>query len=515
VTHDAGYRLSRWLFLRGLGLVLLIAFASLAVQIEGLVGERGLLPLGDYLERVREAHGGAAWLRLPTLFWLAHGDASLIAACGAGALASLAVIAGWATLPALVLCWALYLSLTLAGQSFTSFQWDVLLLETCFTALFVAPWGWRPRRPHAEPLPSRAGLWLVRALLFKLMFLSGVVKLLSMDEAWWSLTALDAHYYTQPLPPWTAWYAHRLPEGFQRASVLVTLAIEIGLPFAIFFGRRGRQLAAAGFSFLMLAIAATGNYNFFNLLTVVLCVPLVDDAGLARLVPRRFRSGLVVPPGAGTAAAHWLRALRLAAAGALLVTSLLVSVREMVRTGPEGSRGAIVERLSASAERWLLSWGGPRVLAYADPFHTVNGYGLFRSMTTRRSEIVIEGSDDGRVWREYGFRWKPGAVSERPRFVQPHQPRLDWQMWFAALAPSRQAHWLDSLMARLLEGEPTVLALLGEDPFAGRPPRHVRLLVYDYTFSDPAERRAGAWWRRGAGRPLTTRPLSLEDFTSR
>jgi hypothetical protein len=413
--------------------------------------------------------------------------------------------------------------LTLAGQSFTSFQWDILLLEVCFTAMFLAPRTWRPKRPLDEPVPSRAGLWLVRLLLFKLMFLSGAVKLLSMDPAWWRLEALDVHYFTQPLPTWTAWYAHQLPAPFQRSSVLVMFAIEMVLPFAIFWGRIASRIAAAGIALLMGMIALTGNYNFFNLLTVVLCIPLLDDELLARGLPSRIRAWIFgsrrigdttrMPAPAASPRQRIVRALRIAAASALVLVSALTFVRELVRTAPERTPG-VTGWLLASGERWLLGWGSPWVLAYTDRFHTVSGYGLFRSMTTERPEIVIEGSSDGIEWREYGFRWKPGDPLARPRFVEPHQPRLDWQMWFAALGPARQRSWLETLMRRLLEGEPTVLRLMGHNPFEQGPPRHVRLVYYAYTFTDRDERRqTGAWWKRDQRGLLTPRPLSLDDFT--
>mgnify|MGYP001555851331 CR=1 FL=1 len=129
------------------------------------------------------------------------------------------------------------------------------------------------------------------------------------------------------------------------------------------------------------------------------------------------------------------------------------------------------------------------------PLHSVNVYGLFSVMTTRRPEIVVEGSDDGVVWRAYELPYKPGAVDRPPRFVAPHQPRLDWQLWFAALGPPPA--WFQSFLARLLEGAPEVLGLLASNPFADRPPRFVRALLYYYSMTDRAtRRRTGAWWQR-------------------
>ena len=498
-----------WAFLRLLGVVYLIAFVSLWVQVDGLVGSKGILPVGEYLDHVRAGTGAERYWLVPTALWLWPGDAALHALCGAGVLLSLALVAGVATLPVLVLAWAAYLSLACAGQTFLHFQWDILLLEAGFAALFVAPATWRARAPWQLPPPRRAGLWVVWLLLFKLMFLSGVVKPLSMDERWWKLTALDYHYWTQPLPTWTSWYADRLPAWFGKLSVLVTYGCEMAAPLALFAGYRGRRLFAAATLFLMLAISWTGNYGFFNLLTVALCLPLVDDAAFAPLLPERWRAHPNhVPP------RRVAGAVQAALAAGLVGVSALAFVQEIVRTTPRERVGPLARSLLDAADRSLLSWGQPYVLRWTAPFRTVSGYGLFRSMTVERPEIVVEGSADGLTWKEYAFRWKPGDPAGRPRFAAPHMPRLDWQMWFAALSPRRAETWLGGFMRRLLEGSPAVLDLLAANPFPGAPPRFVRLAYYSYEFAPPERRREGLWWRRTLRGPLAG-PLSLDDFGPR
>lgn len=485
-------RLVRSLFLRLLGVVLLVAFVSLAPQVRGLCGESGLLPIADHLARAHDSLKGEAYLRFPTVFWLSGSDAALLGVCVAGAILAGLLTAGFAPLPLLFACWALYLSLVVAGQTFLSFQWDILLLETTFCALFVAPATWVPRAPRETGYVPQAGVWLLRLLWFKLMFLSGAVKLLSMDASWWELRALDVHYFTQPLPAWTAWYAHRLPAWFQQASVAVVLAIELVVPFLVFFGRRARALAAAACAVLMVAIAATGNYTFFNVLTLVLCLPLLDDDMLPDPDP-----AAEIPPPPPDPALPW-RFLHRTGVCFLLLVSALVFVRELVRTAPRD------HRLVAAGDR-ILEPARP-LLASTDPFLTVRGYGLFRAMTTSRPEIVVEVSDDGRAWTELAFRYKPGDPGRGPAFVQPHQPRLDWQMWFAALAPQRQSHWLIPLTDAILSGNETVLGLLDDPPQT--PPRFVRLVLYDYRFTTEEEReRTGDWWSRRRVRELTG-PLS-------
>jgi len=503
-TWSGSYSASRWLFIRLVGLVYLIAFISLWVQIEGLVGADGILPIADFLDRVRDQTGVERYWRLPTLLWLGDSDLALHVLCGTGSLLSLALMSGFGPRPVLASLWACYLSLALGGQTFLSFQWDILLLETGFCALFVAPAGWLPKRPGRLPPPSRAGLWLLWLLLFKLMFLSGAVKPLSMDDTWWKLTALDYHYWTQPIPSSMSWYAHQLPGWFQKLSTLVTYAIEIALPFLIFAGRIGRRIVAVGTVFLMLMISWTGNYGFFNLLTIVLCVPLIDDAVFARWIRGKARIEPARRHRVASAAA-------IVAVVLLLAISALTTVQELVRTVPRGTEGT-AGAMARAADRWVVSWGEKTVLRHTAPFRTINGYGLFRSMTIERPEIVVEGSRDGVTWTAYAFKWKPGDPARPPRFVAPHMPRLDWQMWFAALNPRGAQHWLTGLMRGILRGSPDVLALLDDDPFEGNPPRYVRLLYYKYRFATPEERRdQSVWWTREFSGSLTP-GITLEQL---
>ena len=457
------------LFFRLLGGVYVAAFASLAAQWPGLIGSGGILPLADYLELLQARwEGGAVW-RAPTLFWLGASDAAIAAACwggtALGAWLALAPGAGaaWGGARRLAAAggFALYLSLFHAGQVFTAYQWDLLLLECGFLAIFLSG-----RR--------ELSVWLFRWLLFRFMWLSGAVKLASGDPSWASWTAMQFHYETQPLPTALAWHAHQLPEWLHRLSVGSTLLIELWLPLAVFLPRRPRLCAAAGFALFEALILLTGNYNFFNWLTLFLCVFLLEDADLERFWPRRARVGPSAPARRAGARAPS------AALAALALVCVGVGSVHLVET----VRGQRIAG-AAALTQWLA------------PYHVVNRYGLFAVMTTARTEIVVQGSNDGRRWLSYAFRYKPGALDRRPRWSGPHQPRLDWQMWFAALAPRSRSPWFDRFAARLLEGSPAVRALLESDPFAGAPPRYLRALRYRYRFTEPDERRrAGRWWRR-------------------
>jgi predicted DCC family thiol-disulfide oxidoreductase YuxK len=460
-----------WLFLRLLAAIYLIAFASLAVQIVGLIGVHGILPLGGYLAAVSKALGARGYWSMPTIFWLAHGDGFLEAASVAGAAIAIVLLPGilkgaWERL-LLVCLYILYLSLCTAGQDFLSFQWDSLLLETGFLAIFLGN--------------SKFVVMLFRWLLFRLIFLSGVVKLTSHDPVWRDWTALAFHYMTQPLPTPLAWYMYQLPLAFQRFSTATTLFIELVIPFLFFAPRQWRFWGAALTLFLQVTIFLTGNYTFFNLLTMSLCVFLFDDRALGRL-RLKARSART------SAIAVW----------AVAVVILVLSVSELdemfFETSPEPENALV--RL-------------------AGPFQIANTYGLFASMTTTRPEILVQGSNDGVTWLDYDFRYKPGDLRQPPHQVAPYQPRLDWQMWFAALSDYRASPWFTNFMVRLLQGSPNVVGLLKKNPFPAAPPKYVRAELFDYSFTGFAEGRAtGDCWRR-APHGLYFPQISLEDVTPR
>ena len=277
---------SKWLFLRGLGCIYLIAFLSLWVQIHGLIGSNGISPAEQYLEAVRQQIGTEGYYLVPTLFWLNPSDIFLHFLCAGGVLLSLVLIVGFFPTFTLAGLWVFYLSLVTVGQAFLSFQWDVLLLEAGFLAIFFAPLQLRETFTRASQ-PSTAFLWLLRWLLFRLIFASGFVKLAS-DEVWRNLTALNFHYETQPLPTSLGWYVHQLPEGFQKASVIGMFAAELVVPFLIFAPRRLRTAGCIGLVGLQMLIILTGNYCFFNLLTIALCLLLIDDVTWKGLLTKRF-----------------------------------------------------------------------------------------------------------------------------------------------------------------------------------------------------------------------------------
>jgi lipase maturation factor 1 len=471
------YARARWVFLRLIGVIYLAAFWSLATQIAGLIGHDGILPARLYMEGARAfvaaEHIGLDRFRLlPTLCWLSTSDVFLRGLCLGGVALSLMLVAGVVPAVVLPLLWIDYLSLSVVGREFLSYQWDALLLETGFLAIFIAPLTWRERVRHLAD-PPRLGVWLLLWLVFRLMAGSGLVKLASGDETWRTFTALTFHYETQPIPTPLAWYAHHFPVWLNRGSTAAVLAVELIAPFFILGPRRLRHLAFGAFAGLQTLIALTGNYAFFNLLAVAPCVFLLDDVML--------RAGSRGDAGSNTRVRPWATV-----SGVVLIAVAVVTVPV----------SALAFASSVGIDLPFSPLIAP-VAEFVAPLRSVNRYGLFAVMTTTRPEIVIEGSDDGVEWKAYEFKYKAGDLHRRPPWVAPHQPRLDWQMWFAALGRYEDESWFHEFCQRLLEGSPAVLGLLARDPFHGRPPREIRGVLYRYRFSDAGSRATeGVWWTR-------------------
>ena len=454
------YDLVSFVFLRFMGLIYLSAFVSFGAQALGLIGSHGILPLAELVKLISGRAGVERFFAMPMLFWIDASDLAIRSVCWAGAGFSLLLIFNVLPRLSLLALYVLYLSLLYGGQTFMSFQWDTFLLEAGFLGLLLS-------------FAQTPGLWLLRWLLFRFMFMSGVVKLLSGDPNWWNLSALSYHFFTQPLPTPLAWYAAHFSPSILKVATAGLFVVELVLPFLIFCPRRLRFCAAFGILLLQSCILLTGNYNWFNLQTMLLCLLLFDDAALQKVLPRRLvrvlsrRVHLRPTKAVSVTVAAW---------GLVLVFSSLVQMDERIGGSPPPAARALDQLI--------------------EPLRMVSSYGLFAVMTTERNEIIIEGSDDGTEWREYQFRYKPGDVARRPPWNIPHQPRLDWQMWFAALDDPRRVNWFPRFLEKLLENEPTVTALLEKNPFPDKPPQYLRAQFYDYTYSSGEELGKGLWWRR-------------------
>jgi uncharacterized membrane protein YphA (DoxX/SURF4 family) len=475
--------ITRWLFFRLLGIVHLTAFASYAVQILGLNGENGVQPTRALLNASYHAYGKAAYYLLPTIEWWNCSDQALQTIVWSGALLSVLVILGVATGPLLCILCVLWLSLVSGGGEFTAFQSDGMLVEATILSLLLVPWQlFEPPWPVRAELrkqypPSAAALWSIRFMIFRLMLAAGLVKILSGDPTWRQLTALDFHFETQPIPTPMAWYAHWLPEWSHKASVVAMYLSELAAPILIFCGRFPRMIAAIFIGSLHAMIALTGNYTFLNLLSITLCIPLLDDGMTSHMVPLWLRRQIRMARSDKTQPIVQRRLLFISS----FLLILLAACQLVNSVLPGYVPGAVRECLAEIA-----------------PFHLADHYGLFAVMTTSRPEIVLEGTRDGENWLAYEFKYKVGDDLKRaPPWVEPHMPRLDWRLWFAAMEPLEENPWVLELVRRLLEGTLDVRIFFEKDPFANAPPLLVRAFVYDYHFSTPEERnKTGQWWRR-------------------
>jgi lipase maturation factor 1 len=474
------------LFVCALAAAHAVAFGSFWLQADGLVGPSGILPAGQFLALAREQLGHEAWYDLPSLCWVFGTGGFIKLLCAVGIGLSALVFAGYAPALCLALMWVCSLSLASAGQVFYDFQWDSLLLECTLVGIFLVPWTLR--RAPAPYDPPKLARYLAWWLLFRLMFLSGLVKLASGDPTWRHLTALTFHYQTQPLPTVLAWYAQKLPAWFQVASCAVMFAVELAAPLLIPAPRRFRHGATLSLIALQVVIALTGNYAFFNLLSLGLCLTCLDDDWW-----RARHWGVADPASSSPPVAMRTKSVLLRWFAAL---SVGVTFFQSVASLSSEAAGSPIVRTMGEV---------------VDPLRSFNNYGLFAVMTVERPELVFEGSDDGQDWREYALPYKPGDLGRRPAWVAPYQPRLDWQLWFAALGPARGSPWVGTLCEKLLRGDSAVLGLFSRNPFPGHPPHYIRVVRYAYEFTSAAEKaRSGNWWRRT---PLDfyIQPVALTD----
>lgn len=602
-------RFTRALFVRLIAGIFLVAFLSAAAQMRGLYGENGISPVSRLLSQAQGHPTLEFFLNFPSIFWFDSSDTALVSVPLVGAFVSCLALLGVLTGPCMLVSWFLYLSIVTVGQEFMSFQWDILLLETGFLCIFLG--SWRPldffysligeqtaslegrvdpspspgavsAEAYEQPIvnsevaapdpsewktnsklpkwkidlvePSVALIWLCRLLLFRLMFQSGLCKLESGDETWRNLTAMNYHYETQPLPTPLGWFAHQMPDPVLMLSTASVFVLELLLPLLIFAGRRARLVVAIGTVFLQVLILLTGNYCFFNLLTIALCVVLLDDARLMQCLSfkkwRRVKRDMDVPNSkklndhesvpvsepdvdvpnsekvndlANKTESVPISKLNIDVPNSGKLDELAAKIKSVPVSTPGLLRNVVIVPLTIlivflSVSRTMFTIGGVPSLLYAvaeicQPWHLVSSYGLFAVMTTSRPEISIEGSMDGKNWKEYTFKYKPGPLDRAPPIVAPHQPRLDWQMWFAALGTVLENQWLVSFAEKLLEGSPDVLALLETDPYHGEKPKYIRASVYDYHMENlPTLLSTGRWWKRtytGVYLPAITKTAEL------
>lgn len=496
----------RWLFLRALALIYFSAFFSLVFQIQGLIGPRGILPAGTYLQELAQAIGWRKYWLAPTLLWLGSGHRALEGLCWVGmAAAILAVLNLWPRLSFFV-CFVLFLSFIAAAQDFADYQSDGMLLAAGLLALFFAPPGFWPGRAADRP-PSRASLYLLRWEWFRIYFESGIAKLAGHDPEWRNLTAMDHYYQNGPLPTWLGWYAEHLPHGFQAGTALLTLVTELGLVWLVFAPRRFRIGLFCLVTAFQIGIILSANYAFLNYLVLAEGILLLDDRAFAwlRLLPGKLKDRTKAEAASAevSPAEPEFISLRLVSAEPQPAAPKVPEPRQQGwrRAWPLGKRWAggialgwiFYATLAVYAGDVLPQWPAT-VLA---PFRVANTYGLFAVMTRGRYEIEFQGSYDGKSWTAYPFRYKPQDLAQAPGIYAPFQPRFDWNLWFASLGPWQVSPIVSVTEERLLENDPAVLGLFAGNPFGHKPPLEVRVVLWQYWFTDSVAKRAtGDWWRR-------------------
>ena len=464
------YEFARQVLQRGIATIFFVAFLSCRNQFPALLGERGLLPVPDYLDSFRRR-------RRPSLFLWRYSDRLLHGVCWCGMAISATLVLGlpqlgppWLPMIAFLALWLLYMSIVNVGQTFYGFGWEMLLLEAGFTVAFLG---------SDQTPPPRTILILLAWLLFRLEFGAGMIKIRGGSE-WRDLTALYYHHETQPMPGPLSRQAHLLPKPLHRMEVLGNHFAQLVVPFFLFAPQPLAGIAAGIVIFTQLWLVASGNFAWLNWMAILLAFAAVSDPvahAVLPVIPLDWHTyGSADSMGAGGAQTPvWWLAVVLAVTVLLLVLSYWPA------------RNLLQHRqlMNASFNRWQL----------------VNTYGAFGTVTKMRIEIVVEGTldpepDDDSDWREYGFRGKPGDVRRLPRQWAPYHLRLDWLMWFL---PLRTVHeeWFYAFLAKLLEADRAVLRLLRKDPFDGVRPRWVRVHSYLYRFASRAEyRETGQRWVR-------------------
>lgn len=460
VNPEATYYFAQWVFLKLLGFSYLIAFGSLFLQVKGLYGSRGIIPLTEIFKGIKKSRYYQHLYYTPSVFWLSTDDKMLQGVALVGVLGSLLVLGGVGVPWILLLLCFLYLSYVSACIYFLSFQWDVLLIEVGFAGFIFSL--------QTPPLPIV--IFLMWVILFRFIFSSGIAKFLMGSEDWRDLTAMKYHYETQPLPNRIAYYFHQQPLWFAKLSTAGVFLVEVLIPFLIFSTDEIRVWVVFGsFVSLQLLIMFTGNFAFFNIITLALCFTLVSDQSVP-WVASYFPSEKI---------------------SSSVGTSIFVSMSSML---------LIVLNFFQLVQLFRAMPFVERVLRSISPFFFINPYGLFSHMTQKRYEIEIEGSQDGETWESYIFKWKPGNLNSVPGMIAPHQPRLDWQMWFAALGHYKQNPWFTRFIYRLLENAPDVLKLMKHYPT--QPPKYIRANLYEYKFTTLKEKKeTGNWWKRSYVKP--------------
>lgn len=451
----AEYSIAINLFVRLLGALYLCVYIPFLFQYKGLWGKEGILPIAQMLKVVKMRYGKRGYFMVPTLFWLNSSDRTLLAFVWCGILFGTLLLCGIMPSLMLLLLFLMHLSITSAGQDFMSFGWETLLTEITFVSIFLV-----------ATVPANPVAWLaLNFLLMRFMLQAGASKLRAGDKNWTNLTALSYHYVSQPIPNLWAWFFDKLPMWFHKISTVMMFWVELIVPLMIFNFPEVRLFVFANFIGLIFIIWFSGNFSYLNHMTAVFSVILLNNRYLEPI----FGAPAAIEP----SAFYWQIIISIISSGILFLE--VINLWNYF-----------------FPNKWFQ-----KILVFWYPYHICHPHQLFSVMTTKRFEVVLEGSEDGVEWKEYLFWHKPSEISRRPRRISPYQPRIDWQAWFLPFRPFEHQPWFHRLLTQLLVGSPAVGKLFRYNPFSNKPPRYLRAKFYQYTFTSSKERaETGNWWNR-------------------
>lgn len=481
------YHLTRFILLRLLGFVYFFAFLSLAIQVIPLIGHDGLYPAHLFLERVYQGTTLESFWNLPTLFWFHISDTALLTFSWLGVILSLILLIGFANVPFLLVLWFLYMSFNNIGQLFYGYGWEIQLLETGFLAVFLVPlWEYKPFPKLHPPMPI---IWLYRWLAFRIYLGAGLIKIRG-DSCWRELTCMNFHYETQPIPNPISRIAHFLPGWWHKLEVLGNHFVELFVPWFVWIPGLVTAIAGVLMIGFQLLLIISGNLSFLNWLTIIPAIACIEDRYWKKVLPKKLVKK------SEHAAKHAQKSkFHTTAAWVMVVVVILLSI-------------PVVQNLIGPGQAMNRAF---------NQLGLVNTYGAFGSVGKVRPELIIEGSYDGVNWKEYEIPFKPGALDKRLPVVAPYQPRIAWQIWFAAMQLPQQNPWLIHLVWKLLHNDPLALELISHNPFPDEPPTYVRIQLYKYEFMKPWEGE-NTWKREFVGTwlpPVTKDTSELKAFIQR
>lgn len=491
-AETKGYWLTRFVFLRLVGLIYLMGFLTVVFQGIPLLGEDGLLPIPNYVDAINSNFGSKidAFVALPTIFIFNYSDTLFLILGWIGAILSFIVMIGYANSVMLFVLWFLYMSFVHVGQRWYSFGWETQLLETGFLAIFIVPF--LDMRPFPKTPPPIPVIWLLRWLTFRLYMGTGLIKVRG-DSCWRDLTCLFYHYETQPMPNFLSSYWHFLPKWIHKLGILWNHFTFLIAPWFIFGPRTIRHVAGIILMLIQIMLLFNGNYSFLNILAIIAIIGVFDDTLLKKILPKFITRK----------AEHAANNAKFSKDYLIVSWILMIMVALMSIV--------VVQNLLSPNQAMNTSF---------NQLHLVNTYGAFGSIGKERTELIIQGTDDliisdNTVWKEYEFKAKPGDVNRIPPQIAPYHLRLDWLVWFAAFSSPNNHPWIVNLIWKFLHNDEKALSLIEYNPFPDKPPNFIRVEHYRYTFT-PLRDSSGTVWTRDYIRswlpPLSKNTPELQEF---